>query len=80
MQLFANRLIAPWHVMVDATKFGPVVGRLSRLGIAAIASAHGPATHGAMVQEAIQLARTIAHRGGRLGLRPRTSAPHAGGT
>lgn len=39
LQLFVNRLVAPWHLMVDGSKLARAVDRLGSLGVGTIAPA-----------------------------------------
>lgn len=56
-----NRINSPWHQWLDHRKFGRHVDRLQALGVSAIASAHGPALHGEMIDEAFRLIREVPH-------------------
>ncbi|MDP9442546.1 MAG: MBL fold metallo-hydrolase [Actinomycetota bacterium] len=60
MQLLCNRIISPWHTLLDQTKFDRLVDSVAALGMTAIASAHGPAIRGPMVAEAMRLLRQLA--------------------
>ena len=60
MQLLCNRIISPWHTLLDQTKFDRLVDSVAALGMTAIASAHGPAIRGPMVAEAMRLLRPLA--------------------
>jgi flavorubredoxin len=56
-----NRMNSPWHQWLDHRKFGRHVDRVQGLGASAIASAHGPALHGEMIDEAFRLIREVPH-------------------
>lgn len=57
--LLINRLNHPWHLWLDQAKFHTYVDHVQHLGIDVLASCHGPAIHGAMVEEAFELIRRI---------------------
>jgi len=52
-------LNSPWVTMVDDAKYQRAVDEMARLGITAIASAHGPAITGANVDRAISMLREL---------------------
>ncbi len=56
-----NRINSPWHQWLDHRKFGRHVDSVQALGASAIASAHGPALHGEMIDEAFRLIREVPH-------------------
>jgi flavorubredoxin len=56
-----NRMNSPWHQWLDHRKFGRHVDDVQSLGVSAIASAHGPALHGEMIEEAFRLIREVPH-------------------
>ena len=56
-----NRMNSPWHQWLDHRKFARHVDEVQRLGPSAIASAHGPALHGEMIDEAFRLVREVPH-------------------
>jgi len=58
-QLFGNRLVAPWHGLVDEAKFCAEVDRIQALPIQAVASCHGPALSGARLDRGFDLLRTL---------------------
>lgn len=58
--LYLNRMISPWHTLVDPTKFDRHVDKVARLPITSIAAAHTTAVRGPNVAEAIRLIRRIA--------------------
>ncbi|HEV2070630.1 MAG TPA: MBL fold metallo-hydrolase [Acidimicrobiales bacterium] len=59
MQLLCNRIISPWHTLLDQTRYDRLIDRTAALGATAIASAHGPAIRGPMVAEALRLLRPL---------------------
>jgi flavorubredoxin len=58
-ELLINRLNHPWHEWLDQAKWQAHVERVQRLGIEVLPNCHGPAIHGAMVDEAFALIRRI---------------------
>jgi flavorubredoxin len=58
--LLINRLNHPWHLWLDEAKFHAYLDQVQNLGIEVLPSCHGPAIHGAMVDEAFELLRRIA--------------------
>ncbi len=56
-----NRMNSPWHQWLDHRKFGRHVDHVQSLGASAIASAHGPALHGEMIDEGFRLIREVPH-------------------
>lgn len=59
--LFSNRLISPWHTLVDPARYDAHLARLERLGITAIGSAHGTVTTGANIARGFELLRQTVH-------------------
>jgi flavorubredoxin len=57
--LLVNRLNHPWHLWLDTAKFHAHVDHVQSHDIQVIATCHGPAIHGAMVDEAFELIRRI---------------------
>jgi flavorubredoxin len=57
--LLMNRLNSPWHLWLDRARFDGYVDAVQALGIEVLATAHGPAVHGAMVDEAFGLIRRL---------------------
>lgn len=57
--LMVHSIFTPWHPLLDAAKFDAHVDRTANLNAAAIASAHGPAMHGPMIKEAMELVRRL---------------------
>jgi hypothetical protein len=57
--LLVNRLNHPWHLWLDIAKFHEHVDRVQALGIEVPPNCHGPAIHGALVDEAFELIRRV---------------------
>lgn len=55
-----NRMISPWHTLLDPRKFDRHVDKIATLPIQTIASAHSVAVHGEQVADAIRLIRQVA--------------------
>jgi flavorubredoxin len=59
MMLMFNRLVSPWHTMLDSNKFGAYVDEVAALGPTVVASGHSAALRGERLAEAFRLLRTI---------------------
>jgi hypothetical protein len=59
MLLLFNRMISPWHTMLDAGKFNASVDEVAALGPSVVASGHSAALRGDRLAEAFRLLRTI---------------------
>jgi hypothetical protein len=59
MAMFAYNALAPWLRLVDPTRFGAEIARLSDLPISTIISAHSPAISGSKVAEAFEKMRAL---------------------
>jgi flavorubredoxin len=59
MLLMFNRMISPWHTMLDAAKFNAVIDDVAALRPSVVASGHSAALSGERLTEAFQLLRTI---------------------
>src|SRR5437868_152457 len=57
--LMFNRLLSPWHAVVDEQKFGAGVDRLQAAGVETIATCHGPALHAGLADEALRQMRQL---------------------
>jgi flavorubredoxin len=57
--LYFNRLVSPWHTMLDAAKFDAYVDQVAALGMTTVASGHSAALRGERLAEAFRLIRTI---------------------
>ena len=55
--LHVNRLISPWHTLVDPAKYDAHLRRLEALGMTAVGSAHGTGTTGSAVARGFELLR-----------------------
>jgi flavorubredoxin len=58
MVLF-NRMVSPWHAMLDPAKFASVIDEVAALDITVVAGGHTPALRGARLQEAFTLLRDL---------------------
>ncbi|MGH8983170.1 MAG: MBL fold metallo-hydrolase [Acidimicrobiia bacterium] len=61
--MLVNRLLSPWHVLVDDAKFHRLVDGVESLGISTVASAHSPAIHGEHVAKAFRKLRRLPYVG-----------------
>lgn len=61
MFLQVHSWYTPWHPLLDAARFDAHVDKTANLGASVIATAHGPAVHGPMVKEAMELIRRLPH-------------------
>lgn len=59
MMLLFNRMISPWHALVDPAKFDRYVDEVSALGITTVAGGHTAAIRGERLDEAFRLLRTL---------------------
>lgn len=50
-----NRVLSPWHRWLDPQKYAAHLRTVAGLGATTVASAHGPALHGAQVDAALDL-------------------------
>ena len=57
--LLINRLNHPWHLWLDQAKFHAYLDHVHGLGIEVMPGCHGPAIHGATVDEAFTLIRQL---------------------
>ena len=58
--LLSNRVGAPWHTLLDITKFDRHVDEVAALGMTTVASAHATTLRGGDLDEAFRLIRQIA--------------------
>ena len=58
-QRLGNRLLAPWHTLLDPARFHAEVDRIQSLPIGAIASAHTPAIRGGAIARSFGLLRGL---------------------
>ncbi|MFN0091744.1 MAG: MBL fold metallo-hydrolase [Acidimicrobiales bacterium] len=56
-----NRMVSPWHAMLDPAKFDAVVDAAARLGATTVASGHSAPLRGERLQEAFTLLRRLPH-------------------
>ena len=54
-----NRMISPWHSLVDPAKWNAYIDQVEGLGATTVASGHSAALHGERLAEAFRLVRTI---------------------
>jgi flavorubredoxin len=54
-----QRLLSPWHTLVDQSRFDDVVGKVEALGMTTLASAHAPVVPPPFVAEAFRMLRRI---------------------
>jgi flavorubredoxin len=59
MLLLFNRMISPWHGLVDPAKFDRYVDEVESLGITTVAGGHTAAIRGERLAEAFRLVRTL---------------------
>jgi flavorubredoxin len=59
LTMFAHHALAPWLRLVDPTRFGVEVDRLSTLPISTIISAHSPTISGSQVSAAFEKMRAL---------------------
>jgi flavorubredoxin len=59
MLLLFNRMISPWHSLLDQAKFDRYVDEVQSLGITTVAGGHTGALRGERLQEAFRLVRTL---------------------
>jgi len=58
-QLLGSRIVAPWHEMLDDSKFQAKVDQIRAMDIKVLAACHTPAIYGSKVDEAFALLRTL---------------------
>src|SRR6476659_1937940 len=54
-----NRLISPWHTMLDPAKYGALIDRFTALGAKVVAAAHTSPTYGERLGAAVELLRSL---------------------
>lgn len=59
MMLLFNRMVSPWHTLVDPVKFDRYVDDVVALGITTVAGGHTAAIRGERLAEAFRLVRTL---------------------
>jgi len=57
--LFLNRLISPWHTLVDPARFGATVDAIAALNPSVVIAGHAAATSGGVLQRAYELLRQL---------------------
>jgi flavorubredoxin len=61
--LAMQRMLSPWHTLLDHQRYGAAVDRVQGLPIVAAAGAHGPVVRGQRLSDAFRLLRTLPHAG-----------------
>lgn len=56
-----QRLLSPWHTVLDHHRHGAAVDRVQGLPITVAVGAHGPAVRGTRLDDAFRLLRTLPH-------------------
>jgi flavorubredoxin len=59
LMLLFNRMVSPWHTLVDQARFDAYVDEVEALGITTVASGHSGALRGDRLTEAFRLVRTL---------------------
>jgi flavorubredoxin len=59
MMLLFNRMVSPWHSLLDQARFDRYVDEVAALGITTVASGHSGALSGERLAEAFRLIRTL---------------------
>jgi len=59
MMLLFNRMVSPWHGLLDQDRFDRYVDEVVSLGITTVASGHSAALRGDRLTEAFRLIRTL---------------------
>lgn len=54
-----NRMVSPWHTLVDPARWNAYVDTVAALGMTTVASGHSAALSGARLDEAFRLLRTL---------------------
>jgi hypothetical protein len=54
-----NRLISPWHTMLDPAKYGALIDRFTSLDAKVVAAAHTSPTYGDRLDAAVELLRAL---------------------
>ena len=54
-----NRMVSPWHTMLDPGKFGAYVDHIQGLGMTTVAAGHSAPLRGERLAEAFRLLRTV---------------------
>lgn len=58
-----QRMLSPWHTLLDHHRFGAAVDHVQDLPITVAAGAHGPVVRGPRLEDAFRLLRTLPHVG-----------------
>ena len=54
-----NRMVSPWHTLVDPAKWNAYIDTVAALGMTTVASGHSAALHGKRLNEAFRLIRSL---------------------
>lgn len=57
--LHFNRMVSPWHTLVDPTRWNAYIDAVAALGMTTVASGHSAVLHGKRLAEAFRLIRTL---------------------
>jgi flavorubredoxin len=57
--LHINRLVSPWHTMLDPQKYNALIDRFTALGATVVAAAHTTANRGERLARGVELLRTL---------------------
>ncbi|MHC1562126.1 oxygen-binding di-iron domain-containing protein [Actinomycetospora sp. C-140] len=58
-----QRMLSPWHALLDAHRWGAAVEHVQQLPISVAAGAHGPVVRGPRLEDAFRLLHTLPHIG-----------------
>lgn len=61
--LYLQRLLSPWHNLLDVRRYGALVDRFERTGTTLAAGAHGPVVRGSRLADAFRMLRELPHLG-----------------
>ncbi len=57
--LHFNRMVSPWHTLVDPARWNSYIDAVAALGMTTVASGHSAVLHGKRLSEAFRLIRTL---------------------
>jgi len=58
-----QRMLSPWHTLLDHRRYAAVIDRVQRLPITAAAGAHGPVVRNSRLPDAFRMLRELPHSG-----------------
>lgn len=61
--LYLQRILSPWHTLLDARRYCPLIDRLERQPVTTAAGAHGPVVRGRRLTDAFRMLRELPHIG-----------------